>query len=97
MGEKTQIFHSYFEKWKIKWKSSFILTKTDGKTLIIDKPLAYLSRKIVNLNDICSRHICNKKKLSLYKKYFHKILELLYLGWTNKNQQENPLALSLCE
>lgn len=61
MGQKIQVFPSYLEKWKIKWKSSFILTNTDGKTLIIGKPLAYLSRKIVNLNDICNKHILKRK------------------------------------
>ena len=46
------------------------MTITDGKTLLIDKPLAYLSRKIVSLNDICSRHICNKRKIKVILEVF---------------------------
>ena len=89
MGQKIQVFPSYLEKWKIKWKSSFILTNTNGKTLIIGKPLAYLSRKIVNLNDICNKHIL-KRKIKV-RSNFTKFMRSYILDELTKTNQRDGI------
>ena len=70
MEQRNPNFLLLFQKVKNKLGKLIIMTITDGKTLLVDKPLAYLSRKIVSLNDICSRHICNKRKIKVILEVF---------------------------